>query len=405
MVLNLTVYCKLPLERGYSMYGIKLLLSLIIVAGIIAYVGDKIGMKIGKKRLSLFGLRPKHTSIVITVGTGILIALASLVLLMGASKDVRMALFDMEAMLERLSVLNQSLASKNNELLDLRRDIDKKVNDLLILEEDKDNLEADLTKVKQEYQIAQESKLELEDKVEELNLQKSSLTEQVDNLAYNISLFGRRYLSSLTGYIIYQKGEIIIEEAINLEEGLNKVEAKVNKLLEQADVLARQAGIEVKDKKGSITYNNQELNGLYEILKNKKDRVILRLVTAKNTFKDEALAINFDIYEDYKVYQQGEPILVGEVQSTDNLSSIERDLDFLLENLKRKVISDGLLVDPKGEVGEISPITLYPIIDRLLMENKSSRIQIIALNDIWRNDNLKDNIEFKILGDDNDNWN
>jgi len=385
------------------MYGIKLLLALIIVAGIIAYVGDKIGMKVGKKRLSLFGLRPKHTSIVITVSTGILIALASLLLLMGASKDVRMALFDMEAMLERLSVLNQNLASKNNELLDLREEIDKKVKDLLILEEDKNNLKIDLTKIKKEYQVVQQSKLELEDKVEELNLQKSSLTEQVDNLAYNISLFGRKYLSSLTGDIIYQKGEIIIEEVINLAEPSDKIEDKIDKLLKQADIQAREAGIEIKG--NHIEYNKQELNRLYEILKEKKGRVILRFLSAKNTFKNEALTISFDLYEDYKVYQQGDTILIGDIQFSDNLLTIDKNLSQLLERLKIKANSDGLLVNGENQVGEISIINLYPLIDRLLMENKSIRVGIIATNDIWRNDSLKDNIEFKILGDDNDNRN
>jgi hypothetical protein len=387
------------------MYGIKLLLALVIVAGTIAYVGDKIGMKIGKKRLSLFGLRPKHTSIVITVGTGILIALASLLLLMGASKDVRMALFDMEAMLERLSALNQSLVSKNNELLGLRSDIEKKVSDLLILQEDKDVLESNLTKLKKEYQVVQESKLELEDKVEKLTLQKSSLTEQVDNLAHNISLFGRRYLSSLTGDIVYQKGEIIIEESIDLEESSDKIENKVDNLLEEADRLARQAGIEIKDNKEILEYNIQELNRLHDILKEKKGRVILRLLSAKNTFKDEVLSINFDLYEDYKVYHQGDTILIGNIQPSDDLSSIERELYLLLDSLNKKVISDGLLVDSEVEVGEISLISLYPIIDRLLLEKKSIKIEIVAIDDIWRSDNLRDNIEFKISGDDNDNRN
>ncbi|OCL25599.1 hypothetical protein U472_14815 [Orenia metallireducens] len=387
------------------MYGIKLLLALVIVAGTIAYVGDKIGMKIGKKRLSLFGLRPKHTSIVITVGTGILIALASLLLLMGASKDVRMALFDMEAMLERLSALNQSLVSKNNELLGLRSDIEKKVSDLLILQEDKDVLESNLTKLKKEYQVVQESKLELEDKVEKLTLQKSSLTEQVDNLAYNISLFGRRYLSSLTGDIVYQKGEIIIEESIDLEESSDKIENKVDNLLEEADRLARQAGIEIKDNKEILEYNIQELNRLHDILKEKKGRVILRLLSAKNTFKDEVLSINFDLYEDYKVYHQGDTILMANIQPSDDLSSIERELYLLLDSLNKKVISDGLLVDSEVEEGEISLISLYPIIDKLLLEKKSIKIEIVAIDDIWRSDNLRDNIEFKISGDDNDNRN
>ena len=36
-----------------------------IVGGLIAYLADKMGSKIGKKRMSVFGLRPKHTSILL----------------------------------------------------------------------------------------------------------------------------------------------------------------------------------------------------------------------------------------------------------------------------------------------------------------------------------------------------
>ena len=46
----------------------------VLMAGIIAYNGDVIGRKYGKKRLTLFGLRPKHTAILITSVTGVFIS-------------------------------------------------------------------------------------------------------------------------------------------------------------------------------------------------------------------------------------------------------------------------------------------------------------------------------------------
>ena len=55
------------------MSGISLITVLVITGGIIAFIGDRLGTKIGKKRLSIFGLRPRHTSIIITIFTGIVI--------------------------------------------------------------------------------------------------------------------------------------------------------------------------------------------------------------------------------------------------------------------------------------------------------------------------------------------
>ena len=46
------------------MYGVLLILVLVITGGAIAFIGDRLGSKVGKKKLSLFGLRPRHTSII-----------------------------------------------------------------------------------------------------------------------------------------------------------------------------------------------------------------------------------------------------------------------------------------------------------------------------------------------------
>lgn len=51
-----------------------LILLLLVLCGFIAYMGDLLGRRLGKKRLSVFGLRPKHTAILLTVVTGVLIA-------------------------------------------------------------------------------------------------------------------------------------------------------------------------------------------------------------------------------------------------------------------------------------------------------------------------------------------
>ena len=49
------------------MLGIIIVLVLMVMGGLIAFLGDKIGSKVGKKRLTLFGLRPKYTSIIVTI--------------------------------------------------------------------------------------------------------------------------------------------------------------------------------------------------------------------------------------------------------------------------------------------------------------------------------------------------
>ncbi len=80
-------------------------LALIIVAvsGLIAYVGDWVGRKMGRRRLSLLGLRPRYTAIVISVGVGVLIAVITLAATFVISKPIR------DAFITPVSVLKDDL--------------------------------------------------------------------------------------------------------------------------------------------------------------------------------------------------------------------------------------------------------------------------------------------------------
>ena len=103
------------------MYGVLLIAVLIITGGAIAFIGDRLGTKIGKKRLSIFGLRPRHTSIVITIFTGICITTLTFGVMAAASENVRTALFGMErlnrTMQETQTNLNQTQAALQEGLM------------------------------------------------------------------------------------------------------------------------------------------------------------------------------------------------------------------------------------------------------------------------------------------------
>ena len=59
------------------------------MGGLIAYLGDWLGRKMGKKRLRIGGLRPRHTATFFTVLMGMLIPLATTYGLVTQSAAVR----------------------------------------------------------------------------------------------------------------------------------------------------------------------------------------------------------------------------------------------------------------------------------------------------------------------------
>lgn len=60
-----------------------------LVGGIIAYGADALGRTLGKKRLSVFRLRPRHTAAMITTGAGVMIPLLTVFVLYIFVSDVR----------------------------------------------------------------------------------------------------------------------------------------------------------------------------------------------------------------------------------------------------------------------------------------------------------------------------
>ena len=66
-----------------------LILAFCLAGALVAYLADNLGRTLGKKRLSLAGLRPRHTATMITTMAGFLVPLITVVLLAAASQEVR----------------------------------------------------------------------------------------------------------------------------------------------------------------------------------------------------------------------------------------------------------------------------------------------------------------------------
>jgi hypothetical protein len=92
--------------------GVGIVLFIAALAGVIAYIGDRVGHQVGRKRLTLFNIRPRYTSTIIAVGTGMVIALVITLVAIFASNQVKTAFF-------RLNEINAEIAqaqARANEL-------------------------------------------------------------------------------------------------------------------------------------------------------------------------------------------------------------------------------------------------------------------------------------------------
>ena len=89
---------------------------LFVMGGVTAYMGDRLGSYIGKKRHSTFGLRPRHTAMLWTVVSGGVIAVGTLLLFLALNQTFSTALVRGPQLLETNSLLdreNRTLTKHN----------------------------------------------------------------------------------------------------------------------------------------------------------------------------------------------------------------------------------------------------------------------------------------------------
>lgn len=83
--------------------------TLILVSGLVAFVGNLVGRSIGRRRLAIFGLRPRHTAQLITVITGMLITVVTLAVVLLVSNDARQALFHLQEVRRQVAEQEEKL--------------------------------------------------------------------------------------------------------------------------------------------------------------------------------------------------------------------------------------------------------------------------------------------------------
>lgn len=91
------------------------LVFLVCLGGVLAYLGDILGGRFGKKRLSLLGLRPKHTALVFSVLTGLSITIVTLVGVSVISEPFRVMLFHADELIAREKYLRAAVEERRQE--------------------------------------------------------------------------------------------------------------------------------------------------------------------------------------------------------------------------------------------------------------------------------------------------
>jgi len=392
------------------MYGIVLIIVLIITGGVIAFIGDRLGTKIGKKRLSVFGLRPRHTSILITILTGICITTLTFGIMAAVSENVRTALFGMEKLNQTMQQTKSSLQTATAELA--AADIEKKKtnealkkaqNDVSDLEDKQSKLTALNTTLEDGNKLLEAAKNELTQRNDALAVANSGLNQKNAALTIDNSQLGetntklgadntelekrtrelRKGMQIMReGDIIYRAGEILSSGVLRGNQREKDVKADIGSLVQLANRdVAQRLGANTED--SDIWVYPPEYDQAVARIAGSKQDMVVRIVAAGNLIRGESIRTSLQLYPNSTIYRDNEFIIARPFMLTGNKQGEAEDaVVSFLKDVNTAAVQKGILADPsRGSVGILDGAQFYSLVQALTPARGNILISAYAKGD------------------------
>jgi uncharacterized protein (DUF3084 family) len=425
-------------------YGILLIVLLVIVSGFIAYVGDIVGRRMGRKRLSLFGMRPRHTAIAFSVVAGMLITIFTLATAMAVSKNVhdgflrvdemRRAQADLSRRTRELTALAKDLERRRAEaeaqVRQRKAELDRTRKSLASTQEEVKRQESLLGEAQR--QLAATSK-ELKDQQQELT--NASLAFSRESLRYDALSKARNALESdvarTTREIAIRRANPVLfrveqplavklitggQAVASVRGGLDAFVSELDRQLRAAGaapaagtdaaVVIRHLVVDQESKSVAVATREQVLDAIAREISRAQGGVIVRAYSLYNTVEGEPVYIDFELFANQQVYSRGQVLAETVVDGRLSEAGIYAALESLLkDDVGSKARKDGVMprVSPPGSeasggspgaVGEMSRRDLFADVGTLRGINGPAKITAVAANDTWTIGPLA--VEFRI---------
>lgn len=154
---------------------VSLVLLLVALAGVIAYLGDRLGTLVGRRRLSLFGARPKLTGQIVGVLAGILIMLTTLGVLSFAFRSAADTLANAQRTARELNETQKLLQQASQQLEQATQLRQLAENDAQIAHAATERAEREVVQLEASVAVLQLQIGELEGQSEQLRVQNELL--------------------------------------------------------------------------------------------------------------------------------------------------------------------------------------------------------------------------------------
>lgn len=382
------------------MYGIFLIIVLVITGGAIAFIGDKLGSKVGKKRLSIFGLRPKHTSILVTIITGIMITSTTLGIMSVVSENVRTALFGMEKLNKEMAEAKEEVANAQKMLEKAKADQETADNALNQVKKDLKELQAQKDELEEKNQMLQEgnelleqakeelmerydilsaandallvSQAELKSGNEKLHSDNEKLAGENSQLESRNKVLGDSMQIMREGEIAFRAGETLASAVVKGNRSEDEIKNEFQKIIDMAQQTAyiklnQRVGTEIPEEACQIWIYQPDYEAAVNQVSKNNSEYVIRVLAAGNLIRGEAIRTVLQVEKNFLVYEDGELVLRESIKlEGKNSDEREKAIIQFLKDVNDKAIKKGMLPDTlTGAVGVIDGNQIYSAIQKM----------------------------------------
>lgn len=235
-----------------------ILILLVLVAGLVAYVGDTVAKRVGKRHWRFLGLRPRATGTLVAIGTGVLIALGAFGTFFLLVKDARETILQAEQVRAERDRLRGEVGRYSNQIQLLESRAAQTFAENERLKEDRvefeRNIETQARQLEQTVELQKQTRLELENVLTE----REKLLQEVDKLNQEVAKLGQASERQRLALVQLEKSrqtllgekQVLVNEKDQLKasrEQLVQQVAKVEKQLRDLEAASRTARTRYND--------------------------------------------------------------------------------------------------------------------------------------------------------------
>jgi uncharacterized protein (DUF3084 family) len=312
--------------------GWLLILALLLLGGVLSTLGDRLGSKVGKARLSLLGMRPRRTAVVITVLTGSLISAISLGLMLLVSDRLRTGLFELDQLERRLREGREALQRSQSELTAAELGRQQARSQLSMVEAQAASLRKELAPLLQQRRLLEQERDQLSREIDAKDADIQRNRQELARLNNRIGASAKELQQLETNLIALRRGDVVISSGQPLEIAKVRIEKPEQAKL-VIEALLRQTNTNVFQRvlpgqtpnRQILLVARSDITKLEGILSKRGDWVV-SLISAANVLKGERQVVAFpDVRRNRQVVKAGEQlattVLEGDERSAEQVRS------------------------------------------------------------------------------------